>query len=152
MPKTISNKEKGKAEMKDGAQLLGTTIAGSHAAHREEQIHIFAKENKYKPWPVVRFDNGLVRTIFPDCTVSELGNEEPYSLLSRAQIPLTAGYAITVHKSQACLHFHALPSRTNTAAGYVTRSCDCESLQIIRAEPDIRCSYVYPGNLYHVTS
>jgi ATP-dependent DNA helicase PIF1 len=73
---------------------------GAHARYFEEQIKIFGKENKRQPWPIVKFDNGLTRTIFADCTASELGNEEPYSLLSRTQIPLMAGYAITVHKSQ----------------------------------------------------
>jgi ATP-dependent DNA helicase PIF1 len=66
----------------------------------EEQIGIFSRQNKCQPWPVVRFDNGLTKTIFADCTTNELGNEEPYSLLSRTQIPLMAGYAVTVHKSQ----------------------------------------------------
>jgi ATP-dependent DNA helicase PIF1 len=73
---------------------------GAHARYFEEQIKTFGKENKRQPWPIVKFDNGLERTIFADCTASELGNEEPFSLLSRTQIPLMAGYAITVHKSQ----------------------------------------------------
>jgi ATP-dependent exoDNAse (exonuclease V) alpha subunit len=111
MPKTIPNKEKQQANDLRKAGLQGSSllpgssvpaIAGSHAQHREEQIQLFAKENKYSSWPVVRFDNGQTRTIYADCTVSELGNEEPYSLLSRTQIPLMSGYAITVHKSQVC--------------------------------------------------
>jgi ATP-dependent DNA helicase PIF1 len=73
---------------------------GTHARYFEEQISIFSKQNKRQPWPIVRFDNGLTKTIFADCTANELGNEEPFSLLSRTQIPLMAGYAITVHKSQ----------------------------------------------------
>ncbi|KAH3982695.1 hypothetical protein HBH70_003200 [Parastagonospora nodorum] len=73
---------------------------GTYARYFEEQIKFFAKQNKSQPWPIVKFDNGLERTIFADATASELGNEEPYSLLSRTQIPLMAGYAITVHKSQ----------------------------------------------------
>jgi len=73
---------------------------GTYARYFEEQIKIFGKQNKSQPWPIVKFDNGLQRTIFADATASELGNEEPYSLLSRTQIPLMAGYAITVHKSQ----------------------------------------------------
>lgn len=75
-------------------------LRGSHAAYSEQQIKIYADQNKRQPWPIVKFDNGLTRTIYADCTVNELGNEEPYSLLSRTQIPLMAGYAITVHKSQ----------------------------------------------------
>jgi ATP-dependent exoDNAse (exonuclease V) alpha subunit len=103
MPKTIPNLGKDKADSKLGIDPLNPIIAGTHAAHREEQIQLFAKENKFQAWPVVQFDNGQTRTIFADCTASELGNEEPYSLLSRTQIPLMAGYAITVHKSQARL-------------------------------------------------
>lgn len=32
--------------------------------------------------------------------VNELGDDEPYNLLSRTQIPLTAAWAMTVHKAQ----------------------------------------------------
>jgi ATP-dependent DNA helicase PIF1 len=53
-----------------------------------------------KAWPRVRFHNGKKRTIFPTCIVTSLGDREPYSLLSRTQIPLVAGWAMTVHKSQ----------------------------------------------------
>ncbi|KAI7226800.1 hypothetical protein KC330_g8676 [Hortaea werneckii] len=50
--------------------------------------------------PQVRFQNGKVRTIYPVCQVSALGDDEPYSLLSRTQIPLLPAWAITIHKSQ----------------------------------------------------
>ena len=75
-------------------------LRGDHGAYRQEQIKAFASANGRQPWPVVRFTNGIVRTIFADCTVNVLGNDQPYCKLSRTQIPLTAGYAITVHKSQ----------------------------------------------------
>jgi ATP-dependent DNA helicase PIF1 len=75
-------------------------LRGDHALYREEQIKAFATANGGQPWPVVKFLNGSVMTIMADCTANELGNEKPYSLLSRTQIPLAAGYAITVHKSQ----------------------------------------------------
>jgi ATP-dependent DNA helicase PIF1 len=90
-----------KAENRNDVGLSDTPfIRGAHARYFEEQIKVFGKTNKRQPWPIVKFDNGLTRTIFADCTASELGNEEPFSLLSRTQIPLMAGYAITVHKSQ----------------------------------------------------
>ena len=75
-------------------------LRGDHASYREHQIKDFAEANGKQPWPVVKFLNGRVMTIMADCTTNELGNEKPYSLLSRTQIPLAAGYAITVHKSQ----------------------------------------------------
>jgi ATP-dependent DNA helicase PIF1 len=96
-PKRLPRKLEGNIE----AGAAGTKeLRGTYAKYQEEQIKIFAKANREQPWPIVKFDNGLTRTIYADCTVNELGNEEPYSLLSRTQIPLMAGYAITVHKSQ----------------------------------------------------
>ncbi|KAH7563274.1 hypothetical protein BM1_00321 [Bipolaris maydis] len=86
------------------------TLRGPHASYAHQQIKAFANDNGRQPWPIVQFDNGLKETIYADCTYSELGNEEVVgvneqmtpdpSLLSRTQIPLIAGYAITVHKSQ----------------------------------------------------
>jgi ATP-dependent DNA helicase PIF1 len=90
-----------KPENRDAGASGMAVTRGAYAKYFEDQIKVFGKENKRQPWPIVKFDNGLTRTIFADCTASELGNEEPYSLLSRTQIPLMAGYAITVHKSQA---------------------------------------------------
>jgi ATP-dependent DNA helicase PIF1 len=66
----------------------------------ESTIRCFAEHNREQPWPIVRFDDGQVRTIYADCAVNELGVKEPFSILSRTQIPLMAGYAITVHKAQ----------------------------------------------------
>lgn len=90
-----------KLENRDTAgTLTAVSLRGTHAKYFEQQIKIFATQNQHQPWPIVKFDNGLLKTIYADCTANELGNEEPYSLLSRTQIPLMAGYAITVHKSQ----------------------------------------------------
>jgi ATP-dependent DNA helicase PIF1 len=101
-----------KAENRNDVGLPDTPFTrGAHARYFEEQIKVFGKTNKRQPWPIVKFDNGLTRTIFADCTASELGNEEPFSLLSRTQIPLMAGYAITVHKSQVRFLSHVIFSR-----------------------------------------
>jgi ATP-dependent DNA helicase PIF1 len=77
-------------------------LRGEHAALREEQIRRFLERpcNASKKWPLVEFDNGVRRTIFADCQVNELGDEQPYSLLARTQIPLIAAWAMTIHKSQ----------------------------------------------------
>ena len=54
-------------------------------------------------WPRVRFQNedrSVELVVLPDCRLEVYGNEEPYSKGCRTQIPLTAGGAMTIHKSQ----------------------------------------------------
>jgi ATP-dependent DNA helicase PIF1 len=84
-------------------------IVGTYATIREAHIRQFSdeqlKENQSQGgkglfWPVVRFLNGRLATIMPECHVHELGDESPYSLLCRTQIPLTAAWALSIHKSQ----------------------------------------------------
>ena len=73
---------------------------GDHAGRKEDLIGDFIGRAAEKKWPVVRFHNGVQRAIYAECSVNELGDTVPYSLLSRAQIPLLAAWAMTVHKSQ----------------------------------------------------
>lgn len=81
-------------------------IFGAHAEQRAVVLETFIKICKadvdFPGWPRVRFDNGKERTIYPECSANEVGSADtkPYSLLCRAQVPLTAGYAISIHKSQ----------------------------------------------------
>ena len=75
-------------------------IAGDYATLREMQVREFINGASKKEWPIVKFSNGAQRTIYADCTVNEEGDDEPYSILSRTQIPLLAGWAMTIHKAQ----------------------------------------------------
>ncbi|KAF4987991.1 hypothetical protein FGRMN_10039 [Fusarium graminum] len=62
--------------------------------NKDDDMHVF---------PVVRFMNGMKRTIFPWCYVNpvgELDHDRKASKLYRTQIPLVPGWAITIHKSQ----------------------------------------------------
>ncbi|KAI3530201.1 ATP-dependent DNA helicase pif1 [Colletotrichum abscissum] len=52
-------------------------------------------------FPKVRFANGEKKVIGPDCAVIGYGDQSPYSYLSRTQILLTQGWAMTIHKSQS---------------------------------------------------
>ena len=74
---------------------------GSNHVYRVERMRDFmATTNPSVDLPVVQFDHGVRKTIYPDCSVTELGDEKPYSLLSRTQIPLIQGNAMTIHKAQ----------------------------------------------------
>lgn len=73
---------------------------GDYASHKKLLIDRFIRSRDIKRWPIVRFHNGRERTIYADCTVNELGDEKPYCLLSRTQVPLMAAWAMTVHKAQ----------------------------------------------------
>ncbi len=71
-----------------------------YSSRKNGLVRVFIKQTAVQEWPIVQFLNGIKRTIYPWCIVNELGDEEPYSLLSRTQIPLVAAWAMTVHKAQ----------------------------------------------------
>ena len=89
-----------------GFQRLPTNLKevletkGEHAQHRSSLIERYIHKNEGKEWPVVQFDDNRERTIYPVCMVNELGDEAPWSLISRTQIPLVASWAMTIHKAQ----------------------------------------------------
>lgn len=98
-----------KAATGDKADLIPSEqrLTGDHATLRERQIHHFLEyqlqsRNSWaaKAWPRVLFHNGLKRTIYATCTINSVGDKEPYSLLHRTQVPLIAGWAMSVHRSQ----------------------------------------------------
>ena len=79
--------------------------SNEHAVYKSARVAEFIAQESPKEYPVVRFINGEERTIFPSCQVDELGDQEPgddepYSLISRTQIPLMAAWAMTIHKCQ----------------------------------------------------
>lgn len=78
-------------------------IHGDYAEMREMHIRTFLDRRGItkKVWPIVKFHNGTVRTIYADCSIHTLGNKEPYSILSRTQIPLAPAWAMSIHKSQS---------------------------------------------------
>lgn len=85
-------------EKHDPAQI--PDAQGDHATRKNGLVREYIKRAAIQEWPIVRFLNGMTRTIHPKCMMNEFGDDEPYSLLSRTQIPLIAGWAMTIHKSQ----------------------------------------------------
>ena len=79
---------------------LGPAPGADYSLIRYEQTKKFIADAVERNWPVVKFDSGITATIHADCSVTELGDVEPYSLLMRTQIPLILSYAMTIHKSQ----------------------------------------------------
>ncbi|VBB81010.1 Putative DNA repair and recombination protein [Podospora comata] len=81
-------------------------VRGEYATLREKLISDFASAHAEEMrryglgWPIVEFDNGHTETIYAECNVHAVGYEPPYWLACRTQIPLTAGYALTIHKAQ----------------------------------------------------
>jgi ATP-dependent DNA helicase PIF1 len=65
-----------------------------------EIVYWTGKQSSAFLLPVVQFENGVRRAIYPVCQDTELGDPPPFSVIARTQIPLLPAWAITIHKSQ----------------------------------------------------
>lgn len=93
-----------KSGSKDKSKHGEDLISHEHKNYVESRIKQFYEQPEYKLCPIVDFKTArgetIQRAVYAHCSITELGTDKPYSLLSRTQIPLIAGWAITVHKSQ----------------------------------------------------
>lgn len=104
--------------------------------------HAFSKHNRRRDlaWPVVKFANGETRTIKPITRITEFGSREPYSLLSRTQIPLGPAWAMTIHRAQGMTMDRVIVDLTTafvTGQVYVALS-RARSLEGLKVEGDTR--------------
>jgi ATP-dependent DNA helicase PIF1 len=117
--------------------------SGAHAGYRQEQIEQFMRKSRDREWPVVVFTNGRRCAIYAECSVSTWGDEEPFSLLSRTQIPLMAGWAVTIHKSQVCLH--SLPVANCTlclsASVAIVADADTQGMTLSKVKVDLEKNF-----------
>jgi ATP-dependent DNA helicase PIF1 len=83
------------------SSLEDERISTYRADHMRDFMRHQRRTRRSTKLPVVKFNNyeDMV-TIFPDCSVKELGFKKPHSLLMRTQIPLLSGWALTIHKAQ----------------------------------------------------
>jgi ATP-dependent DNA helicase PIF1 len=81
--------------------LDNATYGGDTWQLRRNRVEDFILGQGSLSLPLVKFNNvDTPVVIFPDCNVSERGFEKPHSLLIRTQMPLLAGWAMTIHKAQ----------------------------------------------------
>ena len=76
-------------------------IFRERSQHMDDFMRHQRRTRRSTKLPVVKFNNYAdMVTIYPDCSVKELGFKTPHSLLIRTQIPLLSGWALTIHKAQ----------------------------------------------------
>lgn len=75
-------------------------LSGEHIPREIIEIQAFERSVDEPVWPIVLFNNGVKCTIRAECQINELGDDKPYSLLCRTQIPLTPSWALSIHKAQ----------------------------------------------------
>ena len=77
-------------------------LRGDDVRWRQGEIRRFINRAATKKWPVVQFENVKDPvTIYADCSIRTLrGRKKMPCFMARTQIPLMAGWAMTVHKAQ----------------------------------------------------
>jgi hypothetical protein len=63
MPKAVTTRREREGDYLPGVPIL----QGDQAVFREGQLKCYAKQMNYKAWPIVRFLNGVERTIYAEC-------------------------------------------------------------------------------------
>ncbi|KAF7193163.1 ATP-dependent DNA helicase pif1 [Pseudocercospora fuligena] len=107
LPKA-SNRPDSSVRMSDDKQERNATagvqsLGGKYALLQYAQVKQFIADDKNhdKVWPIVKFDKVKKPiAVYANCRVRALGDDEPYSLIARTQIPLAPAWAMTIHKSQ----------------------------------------------------
>jgi ATP-dependent DNA helicase PIF1 len=86
----------------------GAVLFGDHTHLRVKEIEEYMDTSHHQAWPIVQFVGVKDPVeVYADCTVNTKGDEEPKAVESRTQIPLMAGWAITIHRSQVCRSLQA---------------------------------------------
>ncbi|TLD22846.1 hypothetical protein PspLS_07139 [Pyricularia sp. CBS 133598] len=98
LPRIADKDDNGAPISPQGQTILYSTYAMLQVAKTCE----FVDQADKKQWPVVRFHNGLTRLIMAECSVNKyfIPEQRLPVLVCRTQIPLMAGWAMTVHRSQ----------------------------------------------------
>ena len=82
---------------------------------KTQMVHIFqTKAGCY--CPVVRFANGMTKTIFPAYLASLRGPSRRRCLVGRTQIPIKLAWALSIHKSQGMTLENVMVSRKHLFA------------------------------------
>jgi len=105
LPRIFSGRESYEPDNEEAERRAnGNVFRGAEVSHyRAEQIKKFvAQHHADVALPVVKFGDKAPMVVFPDCHATLLGDQDDpfWSVLSRTQIPLDIGYAMTIHKSQ----------------------------------------------------
>ena len=111
--------------------------SGEFGRLEENQIVTWTvKQSEAFPLPVVQFENGVRRVVYPVCQDTELGDPPPFSVIARTQIPLLPAWAITIHKSQGMTLERAVVNldqifEPQMAYVALSRACSLHGLKVV---------------------